>query len=238
MSRGGDHINQRALKLPIFRHLVSTRQAFWHHNLLTGFGRRGVIKTACSLSLEGLRVSWFVSHGVALIGQFDRDVYAVEPIAEMAGRLRKMFDHQVSKSPARFDVAELMGLNAKMAPPLPYKQFLIDCQCRRAVDGALFWDAVQGQFGEIGRCSRWGANCCVRCRSFDLMMRTAKWYGQATSSAAPRSRGLTEPGWMANAVKARHGGKAKGLFSCPCAKACYDHAVRAGMSTSALMAAG
>ncbi|MBL4645791.1 MAG: glutamate--tRNA ligase, partial [Rhizobiales bacterium] len=119
--RGADHITNTGAQIAIFNALGYTPPAFGHHNLLTGSEGEGLSKRLGSLSLQSLREDGFeamaVSSLASLIGTSD-PVEAIADIADLASRFDPL---KVSKSPARFDVAELEGLNAKLIHDKPYE---------------------------------------------------------------------------------------------------------------------
>lgn len=209
--RGGDHITNTGAQIAIFKALGFKPPAFGHHNLLTGSEGEGLSKRLGSLSLEGLRETGFEAMSVASLASLIGTSDAVEPIAEMQG-LAKMFDpHKVSKSPARFDVAELESLNAKLLHALPFEAVADRLTVPDSVDGALFWAAVQGNLQKLSDAEGWaqivasGAEPLIDDEDRDMvnqaiaLLPTEPW-SQAT--------------WMewANAVKAETGRKGKGLF--------------------------
>lgn len=209
--RGGDHITNTGAQIAIFKALGFKPPAFGHHNLLTGSEGEGLSKRLGSLSLEGLRETGFEAMSVASLASLIGTSDAVEPIAEMQG-LAKMFDpHKVSKSPARFDVAELESLNAKLLHVLPFEAVADRLTVPDSVDGALFWAAVQGNLQKLSDAEGWaqivasGAEPLIDDEDRDMvnqaiaLLPTEPW-SQAT--------------WMewANAVKAETGRKGKGLF--------------------------
>lgn len=209
--RGGDHITNTGAQIAIFKALGFTPPAFGHHNLLTGSEGEGLSKRLGSLSLEGLRSAGLEAMAVASLASLIGTSDAVEPVAQMQD-LAKMFDpHKVSKSPARFDVAELDGLNAKLLHALPYEAVSDRLSVPEGVDGALFWDAVQGNLEKLDDADRWaqivasGADPLIDDEDREMV-------GQATALLPQEP--WSHATWMdwANAVKAETGRKGKGLF--------------------------
>lgn len=209
--RGGDHITNTGAQIAIFQALGFTPPAFGHHNLLTGSEGEGLSKRLGSLSLEGLRDAGFEAMAVASLASLIGTSDAVEPIADMQS-LAEMFDpHKVSKSPARFDVVELEGLNAKLLHNLPFESVADRLSLPASVDDALFWDAVKGNLHKLADVEVWaqivvsGAEALIDEEDREMVREAVSLLPQEPWSNTT---------WMewANAVKAKTGRKGKGLF--------------------------
>lgn len=209
--RGADHITNTGAQIAIFQALGFTPPAFGHHNLLTGSEGEGLSKRLGSLSLQGLREDGLEAMAVASLASLIGTSDAVEPVAQMA-ELANMFDpHKVSKSPARFDVAELQGLNSKLLHQLPFEAVADRLSVPAGVDGELFWDAIRGNLEKLSDAEVWGrivesgAEPLIDEEDRDMVRQAIALLPQEPWSHAT---------WMewANAVKAETGRKGKGLF--------------------------
>lgn len=209
--RGGDHITNTGAQIAIFNALDYTPPAFGHHNLLTGADGEGLSKRLGSLSLEGLRETGFEAMAVASLGSLIGTSDPVEPIASIE-ELAKRFDPlKVSKSPARFDVSELEGLNAKLLHDMAYADVADRIQVPAGVEGAVFWDAIKGNLEKLPDAAEWaelvenGAAPLIDEEDSDVIK-----VAVALLPAEPWSESTWKE-W-ADAVKAETGRKGRGLF--------------------------
>ncbi|MFK8033251.1 MAG: glutamate--tRNA ligase [Hyphomicrobiales bacterium] len=209
--RGGDHITNTGAQIAIFEALDYVPPAFGHHNLLTGADGEGLSKRLGSLSLEGLREAGFEAMAVASLGSLIGTSDAVEPIADIE-ELAKRFDPlKVSKSPARFDVAELESLNAKLLHDLTYPDVADRIQLPDGIDGEAFWDAIKGNLDMFSEVAEWvdlvknGATPLIDEEDADIIVTAINLLPEEPWS---------EDTWKewANAVKAETGRKGRGLF--------------------------
>lgn len=142
--RGEDHVTNTGVQIQLFEALGAEPPHFGHHNLLVGADGHALSKRTGALSVatlreEGLEPMAIASHA-ALIGTSE----AVEPYPSLDA-LAETFDFsKVSRAPARFDIEELRGLNAKYLHHLPYAEVADRLQALGIEGGPEFWDAVRG----------------------------------------------------------------------------------------------
>nr|WP_306266294.1 glutamate--tRNA ligase [Pararhizobium sp. IMCC3301] len=209
--RGADHITNTGAQIAIFRALGYIPPAFGHHNLLTGSEGEGLSKRLGSLSLQGLREAGFEAMAVASLASLIGTSDAVEPIPDMAGLAQRFDPQKVSKSPARFNVAELDALNAKLLHGLSYDAVADRLTVPDGVDGALFWDAISGNLEKLPDADRWaeivrsGAKPLIDDEDRDMVSKAVGLLPQDPWSQST---------WMdwANAVKSETGRKGRALF--------------------------
>lgn len=154
--RGEDHVTNSGVQLDLFEALGAEPPAFAHHSLLIGADGHALSKRLDSLSLEGLRASGLEAAAVvahaALIGTSD----PIEPknIRELASG----FDFaKISTAPARFDEAELKGLNARLLHHTAYEDVAERLTQFGVGGGAAFWLAVRGNLGVLADAATWWA---------------------------------------------------------------------------------
>lgn len=141
--RGEDHVTNTAIQIELAEALGAAPPRFAHHNLLVGAGGEALSKRLGSLSIEGLRQEGLeplavVTHA-ALIGTSD----PLEPKGSLT-ELAEGFDFgKISRAPARFDIEELSGLNAKLLHNLPYEAVRGRLEARGIGGGEAFWLAVR-----------------------------------------------------------------------------------------------
>jgi glutamyl-tRNA synthetase len=117
--RGEDHVANTALQLQMFEALGVTPPAFAHEALLVGSEGK-LSKRLGSLGVEALREQGI--EPIALLAKLSRigTSLPVEPATE-PGPLIASFDFATfGRAPARFDLDELAGLNAKIIHQLPF----------------------------------------------------------------------------------------------------------------------
>ncbi|MEA3062421.1 MAG: glutamyl-tRNA synthetase [Sphingomonadales bacterium] len=117
--RGEDHVANTALQLQMFEALGATPPSFAHEALLVGSEGK-LSKRLGSLGVGSLREQGI--EPIALIAKLSRigTSLPVEPVIE-PGPLIERFDFATfGRAPARFDLDELAGLNAKIVHQLPF----------------------------------------------------------------------------------------------------------------------
>jgi len=117
--RGEDHDTNTGLQLQMFAALGVPAPAFAHEALLTGAEGK-LAKRLGSTGVEALREAGIEPE--ALIAKLARigTSLPVEPLADPAPLIAGFDFATFGRAPARFDLAELEGLNARIVHLLPY----------------------------------------------------------------------------------------------------------------------
>ena len=117
--RGEDHVTNTGLQLQMFAALGAPAPAFAHEALLTGAEGK-LAKRLGSTGVEALREAGIEPE--ALIAKLARigTSLPVEPLADPAPLIAGFDFATFGRAPARFDLAELEGLNARIVHLLPY----------------------------------------------------------------------------------------------------------------------
>lgn len=155
--RGEDHITNTAVQVQLFRLLGERVPTFGHHPLMTGAGGEGLSKRLGSLSIESLREDGFEAMALcsllARIGTSD----PVEPFQSL-GQLVDAFDiGRISRSPAKFDPAELAHLNERLLHDMPFgavRERLADLGIKGEGE-ALFWETVRPNLAKLSEAAAW-----------------------------------------------------------------------------------
>ncbi|UVO55149.1 glutamate--tRNA ligase [Sphingomonas sp. SUN039] len=117
--RGEDHVSNTASQLQMFAALGSAPPAFAHEALLVGSEGK-LSKRLGSLDCDALRADGIEPLAVvallARLGTSD----PVEPVESVAPLVDGIDFARFGRAPARFDIAELESLNAKMLHQTPY----------------------------------------------------------------------------------------------------------------------
>ena len=153
--RGEDHVTNAAVQAQIFAALGAEVPAMAHFSLLVGREGEALSKRLGSLSVEGFRAAGLEAMAVnslaALIGTSD----AVHPVATLP-ELSATFDlGKLSRSPSRFDTAELDALNAKLLHILPYADVAPRLRALNVDGGEPFWLAVRGNLQTLADAVTW-----------------------------------------------------------------------------------
>ncbi|MFZ2995751.1 glutamate--tRNA ligase [Sphingobium sp.] len=206
--RGEDHVSNTATQIQMFTGLGAALPAFAHEALLTGSEGK------LSKRLGSLGVAHFREAGmepmaiVALLARLGSSM-PVEPFGSM-GPLIDSFDFaHFGRAPARFDEAELAGLNQKIVHQLPY-----DAVADRLPEGMdeAAWQAIRPNLGTMQSVGDWwrivtgpidAMDCAVEDREFLVL-------AHAALTDLPFDAGV----WRAltEALKAQTGRKGKTLF--------------------------
>lgn len=153
--RGEDHVTNTGVQIQLFEALGAALPQFAHHNLLVGADGAALSKRIGSLSIRsfreaGLEPMAVVSHS-ALIGTSD-PVKPYQSLSELAA----LFDFgKISRAPARFDLAELRALNAKLLHEMPYTEAEPRLKALKIGGGEVFWHAVRPNLEVFTDALRW-----------------------------------------------------------------------------------
>ncbi len=156
--RGEDHVTNTAVQIQIFTALDGgTLPVFAHHNLLTTASGEGLSKRSGALSIGALRDEGVEALAVAAMAVLTGSSAALRPVTSLED-LATGFDlRRLSRTPARFDEAELRALSAKTLHALPFEA-VAD---RLAVFGIVgpkaepFWAAVRGNLARFVEVAEW-----------------------------------------------------------------------------------
>lgn len=153
--RGEDHVTNTAVQIQLFEALGAAPPAFGHHNLLTTTGGEGLSKRSGALSLKQLRDDGYEAMAVASLAVLVGSAESVRPVASME-ELASLVDlGAISRAPARFDPAELDGLNARLLHELPYDAVEQRLQDLGVGGGAPFWEAVRTNLVRLDEARDW-----------------------------------------------------------------------------------
>nr|WP_186438052.1 glutamate--tRNA ligase [Chelatococcus daeguensis] len=153
--RGEDHVTNTAVQIEIIEALGGTVPAFGHHNLLTTASGEGLSKRLGHLSLKGLRDGGLEPMAVASLAVLVGSAESVRPVASL-DELAGLADlGRLSHAPAKFDEAELDGLNARLLHAMPYDEARPRLAALGVGGGAAFWEAVRGNLVRLADVATW-----------------------------------------------------------------------------------
>ena len=149
--RGEDHVVNTAAQIEISRAINGTVPAYAHYSMLLGADGKGLSKRLGSLSLQQFRENGLEPMAVvsltSLLGTSD-NIHPCTDIQELVDG----FDlGKLGRAPARFDEAELAGLNAKLLHMTPWNAVASRLPC----GSEAFWLAVRGNIEKLDDAKRW-----------------------------------------------------------------------------------
>jgi glutamyl-tRNA synthetase len=153
--RGEDHVANTAPQIQLFEALGAEPPAFGHHNLLVGPEGQALSKRDRALSIQGMREEGIepltVASYASTIGTSD----AVAPHQTLQELVARFSFGKLSRAPARFDVAELRALNAKLLHALPYEAVEKPLREMGITGGEAFWLAVRSNLAVLSDAGAW-----------------------------------------------------------------------------------
>ncbi len=159
--RGEDHVTNTAVQIQLFEALGGRVPRFAHHNLLTLPSGEGLSKRLGHFSLSTLREEGYEPSAVAALSVLVGTSHNVEPVTGLDELIGKIDLSDISHSPAKFDPAELNGLNARTLHILPFAKVadrLMVLGVNR--DAEAFWLAVQGNLNRLDDAREWWEVVC------------------------------------------------------------------------------
>ncbi len=153
--RGEDHVANSGAQIQIFEALGAAPPRFAHHNMLVGAEGEALGKRLGTLSIrqmreDGLEPLAILSHSAA-IGTSDA-VTAHQSLDALIGN----FDlAKVSRAPARFDMAELRAVNARLLHERAYADVAGRLTEMGVGGGEAFWLAVRANVEVLADARDW-----------------------------------------------------------------------------------
>lgn len=149
--RGEDHVSNTALQLQMFDAMGVAPPAFAHEALLTGAEGK-LSKRLGSLGVAHFRESGIEPEAVrALLARIGTSL-PVEPLVETQALVESFDFARFGRAPARFDEAELSGLNAKIVHQLAFAQV---ADRLPAGMGEAEWAAVRPNLTSVAEAADW-----------------------------------------------------------------------------------
>ena len=209
--RGEDHVTNSAAQIEIFEAVGGAGCApqMGHHPLLVGADGEKLSKRLGSLSIEGLREEegmepMSVLSLLAKIGTSD----PVEAKARIDELIADFDLSKLSRTPARFDPAELERLNARLVHEMRYESVQDRLIALKADGGAAFWNTVRPNLTRLKDVLEWQS---LVEGPIEPVIEDAD-YAQTAADALPDA--LDQDSWASwtGALKDQTGRKGKALF--------------------------
>ncbi|ACB27508.1 glutamate--tRNA ligase [Methylobacterium radiotolerans] len=209
--RGEDHVTNTGVQVQIFEALGAAVPVFGHHNLLTTADGEGLSKRLGHLSLRGLREAGYEPAAVrslAVLTGSAESVRAVPDLDTLAGLVDL---GEISRAPARFDPAELDGLNARLIHAMPYRE-----AAARLADLGIpadraeaFWLAVRANLSRVPEAAPWWR---VVTGPVEPVLTEPAVIAAAVESLPPEPFGPETWNAWTTEIRTRTGAKGRGLF--------------------------
>jgi glutamyl-tRNA synthetase len=155
--RGDDHVTNTGVQLQLFEALGAPLPIFGHHNTLTTASGEGLSKRTGALSLGSLREAGYEPMAVNSLAVLIGTSVSVEPVVDLPTLAGLVDLSMVSKAPAKFDPADLDGLNAKLLHAKPYADVADRLKTLGIEGGEAFWSAVRGNLVLLKDAVAWWA---------------------------------------------------------------------------------
>ena len=149
--RGEDHVTNTALQIQMFEALSAAPPTFAHEALLVGSEGK-LSKRLGSLGIEGMQEAGI--EPIALLAKLARigTSLPVEPVTSLKPLTQNFEFVSFGRAPARFDMDELAGLNARIVHQLPF-----EAVADRLPSGmtAEAWEAIRPNLKSVGEAADW-----------------------------------------------------------------------------------
>lgn len=211
--RGDDHVTNTGVQLQLFEALGAPAPMFGHHNTLTTSTGEGLSKRTGALSLGSLREAGYEPMAVNSLAVLIGTSHSVEPVADLATLAGIVDLSMVSKAPAKFDPADLDGLNAKLLHAKPYADVAERLSVLGVEGGEDFWNAVRGNLVRLQEAADWWRVVTGPVAPHAAADADEAAFFVAARAALPEGR-LDGQSWKAwtDALKAATGRKGRALF--------------------------
>lgn len=209
--RGEDHVTNTGVQVQIFEALGAAVPVFGHHNLLTTADGEGLSKRLGHLSLRGLREAGYEPAAVRSLAVLTGSAESVRAVPDLDALAGLVDLGEISRAPARFDPAELDGLNARLIHAMPYR-----AAAARLADLGIpedraeaFWLAVRANLSRVPEAAPWWR---VVTGPVEPVLTEPAVIAAAVESLPPEPFGPeTWKAWTTE-IRTRTGAKGRGLF--------------------------
>jgi len=155
--RGDDHITNTGVQIALFEAIGAKLPSFGHINLLTTASGEGLSKRKGDLSLRSLREQGIEPMAVASLAVLTGTSENIQAYRNMAELARHFSLTSISRSAAKFDDQDLVGLNRQIVHQLDFDEVRPRLE-RLGLSGdkmADFWEAVRDNLGKVDEAVKW-----------------------------------------------------------------------------------
>jgi glutamyl-tRNA synthetase len=209
--RGEDHVSNTAMHIQMFEALGHTPPQFAHMPMIMDAEGGKLSKRLGSLSVkdlrenEGLEPMAIISF-LALLGSSE----SIEPFTSVEPLIKKFDVSKFSKGAPKFDLEELMRLNAKIIHQMPFASVQARLKDMNLPDlDENFWDAVRPNLTKLSDVKEWWQ---VANGPVEPAIDDADFVAKAAALLPPEPWSSTTWKDWTEQVKAETGRKGKDLF--------------------------
>jgi glutamyl-tRNA synthetase len=199
------------VQIELFEALGAEIPAFAHHNLLTAASGEGLSKRTGSLSLHALREEGIEPMAVASLAVLTGTAEPVRPLPSLEALADLVDLSKISRAPARFDPAELDGLNARLLHETSFEAVAERLAALGIGGGEAFWLAVRGNLVRLKDAALWWQVVAGEISS-PPQMNDSALLREAATLLPPEPWSDTSWSIWTAAVKAATGASGKRLF--------------------------
>ena len=153
--RGEDHVANTGVQIDIFRALAAEPPVFAHHNLLVRADGEALSKRTGDMSIRSLREAGYEPETIAALALFIGSSLPVDPTLSPEEMIAAFDLSTLSRAPARFDPADLPGLNAKRVHGLAFGAVADQLGAQGVGGGEAFWQAIAANLAKVEEASLW-----------------------------------------------------------------------------------
>jgi glutamyl-tRNA synthetase len=152
--RGEDHVSNTGTQIEIIEALGGAIPAFAHHNLLTDAQGQGFSKRLGSQSIADFRNEGYEPLAIAIMATLTGTSLPIEPYAGLDDIASRLELSMISHGAARFDPAELDGLNARLVHAMSYEEAAPRLSVL-GLEGEAMWMLLRENLVRLGDIVEW-----------------------------------------------------------------------------------
>ncbi|MBF0678396.1 MAG: glutamate--tRNA ligase [Devosia sp.] len=152
--RGEDHVSNTGTQIEIIEALGGAIPQFAHHNLLTDAQGQGFSKRLGSQSIADFRNDGYEPLAIAVMATLTGTSLPIEPYAGLEDIASRLELSMISHGSARFDPAELDGLNARLVHALSYAEAAPRLSTL-GLEGEAMWMLLRENLVRFGDIAEW-----------------------------------------------------------------------------------
>ncbi len=209
--RGEDHVTNSAAQIEVFNALGACAPKMGHHPLLVGADGGKLSKRLGTLSVAGLRDEEHIGAMAILsllakIGTSD----PVEVRRDLSALIAEFSFDKIARAPARFDPAELSGLNAKLLHEADLDAMRAELDAMDIQMDAALWLVIRGNLNALSDAKIWSD--IVYGKIAPIIAGEDKEFANAAADALADTVDENSWGALTSALKQSTGRKGKPLF--------------------------
>ncbi|ODT47337.1 glutamate--tRNA ligase [Devosia sp. 63-57] len=208
--RGEDHVSNTGTQIEIFEALGGMVPTFAHHNLLTDAQGQGFSKRLGSQSIADFRAEGYEPLAIAIMATLTGTSLPIEPYDGLDAIAAVLDFSMISHGAARFDPAELDGLNARLLHTMPYAAAAPRLSAL-GLEGEAMWLLLRENLARFVDIAEW-AKLLTGPIEPVVAPEDAEFIALAKALLPPEPWDDTTWGHWTNALKTATGRKGKTLF--------------------------